>query len=88
MSDESPLLLQTLLEIKGDIGSLKSMTQTTLETLSKHILEDKEIKQDVEKLKLAAAQNTGARKALKIAGNVVGTVLGVVGGYLGAKHNL
>lgn len=69
-------IYNALLEIKEDIGSIKSTTADTKEALVAHITKTECLAESVQELQLAQATHKGAARAYSAIGGVLGALLG------------
>jgi F0F1-type ATP synthase assembly protein I len=71
-------LMNVLLSLKGDVGELKGHVSGTQLILAAHILEDKALTADVQKLQFSQQRQRGFVAAVSAIGAVVGAGIGVV----------
>lgn len=81
MSNEA-LVLETLLEIKSQLGEVHATTNALSEKLTRHVEDDEVTAERVRTLELAQAKERGARKTWAVLGTAVATVAGLVVGWV------
>jgi len=80
------LLLQTLFEIKQNIGELKQVGIAQATAFTLHCAADEKMWQHVLDLKLEAARSIGAKRVMNGLWQLGAAIIGAAGGFFGARH--
>ena len=83
---QAALLMNALMGIKQDIGELKQISFAHGQAFTVHCASDEVMAQDILKLKLTAEHDRGSRRAITTLIHALGTIIGAVAGFFGAKH--
>jgi hypothetical protein len=83
MNDEQPLLLQTLLNIREDIGELKALQTAANETFAKHCADDAIAHGRIREIELVQAKQRGAVRTWGIIATGAATLISAAGAFLG-----
>jgi hypothetical protein len=79
VSDNDKLILETLMTVKEDVGSIKSTVDSLHES-------DKQTQQRLSVLEEAHNKQKGASRVYTVIGTSVGSALGAFGGFFIGRH--
>ena len=87
MSDSDNLILQAIMDIKGDIGALKASSQGIEASFAQHVLDDRLLGGRIGKIETTLAKQRGASRVWVLVGTAAGGVAGTLATIYAKLHS-
>lgn len=79
-------LLNAILELKGDVGTLIGKVESQGTNLASHIVDDEKMQSDISTLKLEIAEKRGITRIMHAASGLGGSAIGAIATILARHH--